>query len=55
MPKAYTQIRDRFIKRGDSRKEAESRAAAIFNGVIAPKTHQPFVTGKPDKKKGGKK
>ena len=53
MPRAYEQIRDKFIAKGDSRKKAESRAAAIFNGVIAPKTHQPFVTGNRNEKKGG--
>lgn len=55
MPKAYEQIRDKFIRMGESSKEAKSRAAAIFNSKIAPKTHQPFVTGKSEKEKGGKK
>jgi hypothetical protein len=34
MPKAYEQIRDRFIRMGESRKQAEGRAAAIFNSKI---------------------
>jgi hypothetical protein len=46
MPEAYTQIRDKFIRMGDSEKEAKTRAAKIFNARIAPKTGQPFVTGK---------
>jgi hypothetical protein len=52
MPKGYEQIRDKFIRMGTSEKEAKSRAAAIFNGKIAPKTGQPFVTGKHKEKKG---
>jgi len=52
MPKAYEQIRDKFIRMGTPEKEAKSRAAAIFNAKIAPKTGQAFVTGKHKEKKG---
>lgn len=55
MPKAYEDLKHKFIRMGTSEREAKSRAAAIFNGVIAPKTHQPFVTGNAEKGKGGKK
>ena len=55
MPKAYEQIRDKFLRLGASEKEAKAHAAAIYNSKIAPKTHQPFVTGKQPSEKGGKK
>ena len=34
MPKSYEVIRDKFIRMGDSKKEAEKRAAMIWNGKI---------------------
>lgn len=54
MPKAYEDIKRKLINKGYSEKEAKTSAARIFNGVIAPKTHQPFVTGKQPGEKGRK-
>jgi hypothetical protein len=34
MPAAYTAIKDKFIRMGDSKKEAEKRASMIWNGKI---------------------
>jgi hypothetical protein len=34
MPKSYEVIRDKFLRMGDSTKEAEKRAAMIWNGKI---------------------
>jgi hypothetical protein len=34
MPKAYEHIRDKFLGMGDSKKDAEKRAAMIWNGKI---------------------
>jgi hypothetical protein len=34
MPRAYEQVKQKFLDQGSSLKDAEKRAAMIFNGVI---------------------
>lgn len=51
MPKAYAEIRDKFLKEGQSLKYAKTHAAKIYNSLRDKHPSMTKLSNKPDKKK----